>query len=381
MRLETALVHAGEIRPRIGGAVAMPIFQSSTYEYDGTGDYHDLRYIRLSSTPNHQALHAKIAALESAEAALVAGSGMAAISATLLSVLSAGDHLIAHQTLYGGTHDLITKDLPRMGIEHTFVDADDPSSWSRALRPTTRAFYVETITNPLLEVVDLRAVAAFCRERRLVSIVDNTLATPVGFRPIEHGFDLVLHSATKYLNGHSDIVAGAVAGAADRVRTVKHKLDHLGGALDPHACFLLHRGIKTLALRVRHQSESALTIAHFLEKHPAVARVHYPGLKSHPRHARAREWFRGCGGLLSFELRGGLTAAERFVSRLTIPAVAPSLGGVEALVTRPATTSHAGLSPDERARRGIGDGLVRLSVGLEAAEDLVGDLGQALGDG
>jgi cystathionine beta-lyase/cystathionine gamma-synthase len=380
MRLETAIVHAGEIRPRIGGAVAMPVFQSSTYEYDGTGDYHDLRYIRLSNTPNHQALHAKIASLESAEAALVAGSGMAAISATLLSLLSAGDHLVAHQTLYGGTHDLITKDLPRMGIEHTFVDADDPSSWAGALRPTTRAFYVETITNPLLEVVDLRAVAAFCREQRLTSVVDNTLATPVGFRPIEHGFDLVLHSATKYLNGHSDIVAGAVAGAADRVRAVKHKLDHLGGVLDPHACFLLHRGIKTLALRVRHQSDSALAMARFLEKHPAVASVHYPGLESHPRHARAREWFRGCGGLLSFELRGGLAAAERFVARLTIPAVAPSLGGVETLVTRPATTSHAGLSPDERARRGIGDGLVRLSVGLEAADDLVADVAQALSE-
>jgi cystathionine beta-lyase/cystathionine gamma-synthase len=378
MRLETALVHAGEARPRIEGAVAMPVFQSSTFEFDGAGDYHDVRYIRLNNTPNHVVLQAKLAALESAEAALVAGSGMAAISATLLSLLSNGDHLLAHHTLYGGTHDFVTKDLPRMGVEHTFVDADDPASWGKALRPTTRAFYVETMTNPLLQVVDLPGVARFCREHHLASIVDNTCATPVNYRPVEHGFDLVVHSASKYLNGHSDIVAGAVAGKAERVKAAKHKLDHLGGTLDPHACFLLHRGLKTLALRVRHQGESALALARFLEGHSAVSRVHYPGLESHPRHARAREWFRGCGGLLSFELAGGLPAAARFLARVTLPVSAPSLGGTETLVTRPATTSHAGLSPAERAKLGIGDGLVRMSVGLEATEDLVEDLGRAL---
>jgi cystathionine beta-lyase/cystathionine gamma-synthase len=378
MRFETALIHAGEHRPRIEGAIAMPVFQSSTFEFDGAGDYHDVRYIRLNNTPNHTALHAKLAALESAEAALVAGSGMAAISATLLSLLSQGDHLLAHRTLYGGTHDFITKDLPRMGVTCAFVDADDPATWAKALRPTTRAFYVETMTNPLLEVVDLRGVAAFCRERSLTSIIDNTCATPVNFRPVEHGFDLVLHSATKYLNGHSDIVAGAVVGKAGLVHAAKHKLDHLGGTLDPHACFLLHRGIKTLALRVRHQSESALRLARRLEQHPSVARVYYPGLESHARHARAREWFRGFGGLLSFELKGGLPAAERFVGRVELPANAPSLGGVETLVTRPATTSHAGLTAEERAGLGITDGLIRLSVGLEATEDLIEDLEQAL---
>ncbi len=379
MRFETALIHAGEQRPRIEGAVAMPVFQSSTFEFDGAGDYHDVRYIRLNNTPNHTVLHAKLAALESAEAALVAGSGMAAISSTLLSLLAHGDHVLAHHTLYGGTHDFLTKDLPRMGIEHTFVDADDPGTWAKAVRPTTRAFYVETMTNPLLEVVDLRGVAAFCRERRITSIIDNTCATPVNFRPVEHGFDLVVHSASKYLNGHSDIVAGAVVGKADLVHAAKHKLDHLGGTLDPHACFLLHRGMKTLALRVRHQSESALRVARFLEQHPAVTRVHYPGLESHPRHARARELMRGFGGLLSFELKGGVAAAEAFIGKVVLPANAPSLGGVESLVTRPATTSHAGLSAEQRARLGIAEGLVRLSVGLEATEDLVEDLGQALG--
>jgi cystathionine beta-lyase/cystathionine gamma-synthase len=380
MRLETALIHAGEQRPRIEGAVAMPVFQSSTFEFDGAGDYHDVRYIRLNNTPNHTVLHAKLAALESAEAALVAGSGMAAISSTLLSLLAQGDHVLAHRTLYGGTHDFLTKDLPRLGVEHTFVDADDPPAWAKAVRPTTRAFYVETMTNPLLEVVDLRGVAAFCRERRITSIIDNTCATPVNFRPVEHGFDLVVHSASKYLNGHSDIVAGAVVGKADLVHAAKHKLDHLGGTLDPHACFLLHRGMKTLALRVRHQSESGLRVARFLEQHPAVARVHYPGLESHARHSRARELMRGFGGLLSFELKGGVAAAEALIARVVLPVNAPSLGGVESLITRPATTSHAGLSAEQRGRLGIADGLVRLSLGLEATEDLVEDLGQALAE-
>jgi cystathionine beta-lyase/cystathionine gamma-synthase len=379
MRIGTKVVHAGAPHPRIAGAVAHPIFQSATFDYDGAGDYHDVRYIRLSNTPSHTVLHARLAALEGGEAALVTASGMAAIATTLLSLLRAGDHLIAHRTLYGGTHDLVTKDLPRTGVEHTFVDADRPETWAKALRPGTRVFYVETMTNPLLEVVDLDAVAAFCRDHGLVSVVDNTCATPCNYRPIEHGFDLVLHSATKYLNGHSDIVAGAVVGRPPLVTGVKHKLDHLGGSLDPHACFLFERGLKTMALRVRHQNESALAIARTLECHAEVTRVHYPGLESHPRHARAKKWFAGCAGLMSFELRGGLAAAERFLERVKLPANAPSLGGVESLVTRPATTSHAGMSAAERDELGITDGLVRLSVGIEATEDLIEDLTGALG--
>jgi cystathionine beta-lyase/cystathionine gamma-synthase len=209
-------------------------------------------------------------------------------------------------------------------------------------------------------------------------VIDNTCATPVNCRPLSRGFDLVLHSATKYLNGHSDIVAGAVIGRTDRVGAIKRKLDHLGGSLDSHACFLLHRGLKTLALRVRHQNETTLGLARFLERHPAVAHVNYPGLESHPRHARAREWLSGMGGLLSFELKGGLAAAERFFARATLPACAPSLGGTETLMTRPATTSHAGLAPDERRDQGIADDLIRISVGLEAPEDLLADFGQAL---
>ncbi|MCY1079446.1 PLP-dependent transferase [Archangium sp. miwbw1] len=250
-----------------------------------TGSYHDVRYIRLNNTPNHASLHAQLRAMEGAEAALVTASGMAAISTALLSVLSSGDHLLVQNGLYGGTHDFIAGDLPKFGITSTSIDATDPSSWEAHLRPNTRAIYVETMTNPLLQLADYEAVAEFSRRKGLVSLIDNTLATPINFRPIERGFDLSLHSCSKYLNGHSDIVAGAVLGREEWVNRVKHRLDHLGGSLDPHACFLLSRGIKTLALRLRAQSQSALEIARFLEKHPAISRVNYPGLESHPQHA------------------------------------------------------------------------------------------------
>jgi cystathionine gamma-synthase/cystathionine gamma-lyase/cystathionine beta-lyase len=378
MRPETLLVHAGEPRPRVGGAVAMPIFQSSTFEETEARGYHDIRYARLSNTPSHEALHAKLAALEQAEAALATASGMAAVSATLLSLLRAGDHVLAEEGLYGGTHDLMTHDLPRLGIAVTFVPGDDPAAWREAATPRTRVFYLESMTNPLLRIADLRAAAAFARERDIVPVVDNTFATPLGFTPLRNGFDLVLHSATKYLNGHSDLIAGAVMGTSARVREVKRTLDHLGGSLDPHACFLLQRGLKTLSVRFRQQCASALAVARALEQHPAVARMNHPGLESHPHHARARELFAHSGAMLSFEPRGGAPAAERMFSRLSIPLHAPSLGGPETLVTRPAASSHAGLSAQERARIGISDGLVRVSIGLEAADDLIEDFAAAL---
>ena len=376
--LETKLIHAGEPEPRIEGAVSMPIFQSVNYEYTGEGDYHSLKYIRLSNTPNHVAVHHKLAASENAEAALVTASGMAAISTALLAVLSAGDHLLVQDSLYGGTHGLITKDFPGFGIEFDFIDADDPGSWKLKLRPHTKAIYVETMTNPLLEVGDLQAVVEFARSHGLVSMIDNTFASPVNFRPAEWGFDLSLHSCTKYLNGHSDIAAGAVIGGSSLVEKVKHHLDHLGGSLDPHAVFLLHRGMKTLALRVKYQNESTLKIAQFLEGHPAVIRVNYPGLESHPRHQRAEGLFNGFGGVLSFELKGGVSAAERFMRHASLPISAPSLGGVETLVTRPATTSHSGMSSADRQRLGITDSLIRLSVGIEATEDIIEDFDRAL---
>ena len=377
-RIETKLIHAGEPDPRIEGSVSMPIFQSAMFEYAGETDYHDLKYIRLNNTPNHDAVHAKLAALENAEAAIVTASGMAAISTALLTVLSAGDHLLAQNSLYGGTHDFITKDFADFGLSYDFIDANDPASWKEKLRPNTKAIYVETMTNPLLEVADLKAIAAFARENNLVSLIDNTFASPVNFRPAEHGYDISLHSGTKYLNGHSDIVAGACIGSADLIGKIKKKLDHLGGSMDPHAVFLLHRGMKTLALRMRYQNESAMRIAHFLEGHPAIERVNHPGLESSRGHRHAVDLFDGFGGMLSFEIKGDAHVADEFMRNTTLPIVAPSLGGVETLITRPAITSHAGMSAEDRESLGITDGLIRLSVGIEATEDLIADFEQAL---
>lgn len=376
--IETKLIHAGEPDPPILGAVSMPIFQSAMFEYKGEKSHHELTYIRLNNTPNHTVLHEKLAALENGESALVTASGMAAIATTLLAILSSGDHLLAQDCLYGGTHDFLTRDLPGMGISFDFIDGNDPGSWKSKLRRNTRAIYVETMTNPLLQVIDLRRVVAFAKEHDLVSVVDNTFASPVNFRPPEIGFDLSLHSCTKYLNGHSDIVAGAVIGRRRFVERIVLKLNHLGGSLDPHACFLLHRGMKTLAVRMKHQNESALRIARFFQDHPSVLRVNYPGLENHPAHRRAEELFDGFSGMLSLELGGGVEAAERFMAGTTLPVVAPSLGGIETLLTRPATTSHSGMPPDERRRLGIADGLIRLSVGIEATEDLIADFAQAL---
>ena len=376
--IETKVIHSGEPRPRISGAVVMPVFQSATYQYAGEKSYDDVRYIRLNNTPNHLALAEKLAALENAEDAVVTASGMAAISTSLLTFLGKGDHLLAQDCLYGGTHDFVTRDIKGFGISYDFIDGNKPESWKRNLKPTTKVIYVETISNPLMQVPDLEAVVSFAKSHGLISMIDNTFASPVNFRPLEMGFDLSLHSATKYLNGHSDIVAGAVIGKSNLIEKVTHKLNHLGGSLDPHAAFLLHRGIKTLALRVKQHNESALQIAQFLEKHGDVARVNYPGLESHPNHERAKRLFDGFGGMISFELHDGVEGAESFMRAARLPAVAPSLGGVETLVTRPSLTSHSGLSPEDRRRLGISDGLIRLSVGIEATQDLIEDFEQAL---
>jgi cystathionine beta-lyase/cystathionine gamma-synthase len=378
MHLDTKLVHAGEPEPRHHGAVVLPIFQTAMFETQGDEEYHDIKYIRLNNMPNHVALHKKLAALENAEAALVAASGMAAISTALLTVLRQGDHLLIQDCTYGGTDSFVTHEFANFGIEYDKFDAADPDSWHAKLRPTTRAIYVESIANPVMSVADVAAAAAFAREHGLVSMIDNTFASPVNFRPAEWGFDLSLHSCTKYMNGHNDIVAGAVIGRADLVEEIRHKLNHMGGTLDPHACFLLHRGMMTLALRVRHQNVSALAIARFLEEHEGVARVNYPGLISNAHYERAAEFFDGFGGMLSFELRGGVSAAERMMERVRLPLIAPSLGGVTTLMTCPAKTSHRLLDPVERHRIGVTDELVRMSVGIESTEDLIDDLREAL---
>ena len=381
--LETQLIHAGEPRPRIQGAVSIPIFQSATFECSDEVEskqdsYYKVKYIRLNNTPNHQVLHEKLAILEKGEDARVTSSGMAAISTALLTVLSSGDHLLAQRGLYGGTYDLITKDFRSFGISCDFIDGGDPDSWERKLKSNTRAIYVESVTNPLMQVGELQALVEFAKAKGLLTLIDNTFPSPVNFRPIELGFDLSLHSGTKYLNGHSDIAAGAVIGRGELIEQIDHRLAHLGGTLDPHACFLLHRGMKTLALRVKYQNQSALRIAGFLEEHPSVARVNYPGLKSNAAYQRACRWFDGFGGMLSFELKEGLLGAKRFIRELRLPVEAPSLGGVETLITRPATTSHSGMDAAERQKSNISDGLVRLSVGLETSEDLLDDLEQAL---
>jgi cystathionine beta-lyase/cystathionine gamma-synthase len=371
-RLDTRLIHAGEVRPGKDGAVVLPIYQSANYEFAGESDYNDLKYIRLNNSPNHVALHQKLASLEGAEAALVTASGMAAITAALLASVGHGEHLLAQGCLYGGTHTFLTQDWPEFGRTASLIDLSRPESWAARLTPSTRAIYVETISNPLMQVFDLDKVVEFARQHKLIALIDNTFATPIHYRPLEHGFDLVVHSCTKYLNGHSDIVAGAVVGSGERVRRVCHLLNHLGGSLDPHACFLLHRGLKTLAVRLRHQTATALEVARFLEQHPAVKRVHYPGLPSDPSHQLAQRQLDGFGAMLSFELLEP-ERADAWMQATHLPVVAASLGGVESLVTRPATTSHSGLSVDERRAAGIDEGLIRLSVGLEDPQDLIED--------
>ncbi|MEM8963504.1 MAG: PLP-dependent transferase [Acidobacteriota bacterium] len=376
---DTQLIHTGELRPRVHGAVSLPIYQSATFEGGGAGEgYHDIRYIRLNNTPNHDVLHGKLAALEGGEAALVTASGMAAITTAMLSVLVPGGHVLIQESLYGGTLGFVLDDLPAFGIEVDFIDSRDPDSWVALRKANTRAIYVEAMSNPMMEIPDLAAVTAFAREHGLVSMIDATFASPVNFRPLENGFDLVLHSATKYLNGHSDIVAGVIAGGVERITAIRHRLDHLGGSLDPHACFLLHRGLKTLGLRVERQNDNAQRIAEALDRHDAVEAVHYPGLAHHPDHATAKRYFAGCGGVLSFRPKGGVELAARVVEQVRLFVSAPSLGGVESLITRPVTTSHAGIEPAIRRRLGITDDLIRLAVGIEHVDDLIADLDQAL---
>lgn len=376
--IDTRLIHAGEPRPGIEGAVVLPIFQSANYEDAGKEDYDDIRYIRLNNTPNHEALAKKLAALEGADAALVTASGMAAITTSILTVVGAGDHILFSRHLYGGTHSFVADELPRLGIAVDLIDPEHPDSWAALVRPETRAIYVETISNPTMRIPDLEAVVTLGRERGLVTMIDNTFTSPVNFRPAEVGFDLSLHSATKYLNGHSDIVAGAAIGRSDLIDDIRRRLNLLGGSLDPHTCFLLGRGMATLALRVKRQNETAMALASLLDHRPQVASVNYPGLESHPGHDRARRLFDGFGGMLSFELAGDSEMADRFIAALEIPIPAPSLGGVHSLVTRPAATSHAGMSADERQAVGVSDGLIRLSVGIESAADLTADVEQAL---
>lgn len=390
---DTRAVHAGapageaSVQSRACRPALTPIHRSTVYGFPaGLGadaDAPPVVYPRLSNLPNQLRLAEALANLESAEAGLVTASGMAAISTLMFSLLRPGDHLLAHAALYGGTHGLITGELASWGVSHTFVDTTDPSAWRAALRPNTKLLFTESLTNPMLEVPAHREVVAFCREHGLVSVIDSTFATPVVFRPFELGYDVVIHSATKYLNGHSDVVAGAILSSRDTLARVKPHLDHFGGMLDPQAAYLLHRGLKTLALRVRRQNENAMVLALTLSRHEAVKRVNYPGLPEDPHHDRARDAFAGAhfGAMLSLELTGGVPAAVAMCERLRLFLHAPSLGGVESLVTRPVTASHRTMPKARREALGVSEGLIRLSVGIEDPADLVADVEAALATG
>ena len=376
MGLSTRAVHAGDPPPLAGQTITTPIVQTSTFfsESEGAGE---VRYTRYGNNPTQIALERRIAALEGAERCVVTGSGMAAMSAALLGRLRAGDHVLAASALYGGTRTLLDRELVRLGIERSYADFT-AAGWEEQVRRETRVILVETPSNPLLRVVDLRPVAELAAAREIALVVDATFATPINLRPLEHGVDLVVHSATKYLAGHSDVTAGAVLGSADALEPVRARMRSLGSALDPHAAWLVERGIKTLAVRMERHNRNGMVVAEWCAQHPRIARVHYPGLPSHPDHALAARLLDGFGGMMGIELQGGAGAAGPFVRALRIAKVAPSLGGVETLVSEPRYTSHAAMSSEQRAALGIPDGFVRFSLGIEDAEDLVADLAQAL---
>jgi len=371
----TRAVHSGAPPRQPDAPVVTPIYQSATF-HTAAMPAAEVRYTRYGTNPNHIALAARVADLEGAEAALALGSGNAATALSLLACLRAGDHVVAARSLYGGTISLLVDELPRLGIEATFVESG--GDWASALRPDTRALFMEVPVNPTMRVPDLRPVGRLAHQHGIPLLVDATFATPINLRPLEHGASIVIHSATKYLGGHSDIIAGVVAGRADLIDAIRAKLKTFGPVLDPHAAWLLERGIKTLAVRMARHNENGLAVSRALEAHPAVSAVHYPGLASHPDHATAVELLDGFGGMLSLVVRGGDEAALRVLDRLRLLCVAPSLGGVETLVSMPRFASHAALSREERHELGVVDGFIRVSLGIEDAADLIADLEQAL---
>jgi methionine-gamma-lyase len=380
----TLAIHVGEDRFHRDASVGVEISRTANFTFSSTeemkrwaeGKSPAYIYTRYGN-PTLTVAEKKIAALEGAEDAVVAASGMAAISNALLSVLKAGDEVIATRQLYGGTYRMMRDVFPRLGIVVRHVETD-LAGIERLVNPRTKALYIETPTNPTLRLVDLHKAVAFAKEWDLISLIDNTFASPVLQKPIEMGFDLALHSATKYLAGHSDVIAGAAAGREALIKEIRHMIIYLGGSMDPEAAFLLIRGMKTLEVRVWRQCATALTLAKYLEKHPKVARVHYPGLASHPDHRLAKRQMRGFGGMLAFDLKGGLTAARRFCDRARIFLMAASLGGVDSLAVLPIYTSHYDMSLAELRAAGVEPGTVRVSVGLEDSEDLIEDLRQAL---
>lgn len=388
--LSTRVVHAGEKRVKPHHAITTPVVQTSTYTFENTRDLVDYMEARLwgdetereeygrYGNPTVAAAEAKLANLDSGEAACLFSSGMAAVTTTLLSLLSTGGHVIMTDDCYRRTRQFVTKFLARYGVEATQVPMGDYEALEAAIQPNTKVILSESPTNPYLRVLDLEKLVAIAKKHNIKTIVDSTFATPINQRPLEYGVDFVVHSATKYLGGHNDLLAGVVIGSNYMISAIRDTRGILGDILDPHPAYLLLRGLKTLELRVLRQNETADKIAHFLAKHPAVRRVYYPGLVSHPDYEVAIEQMTGFGGVVSFELETDLEGTGRFIDELRLPYIGPSLGGVESLVEQVAIISYYELSSEERAEIGISDSLVRLAVGIESADDLLADLAQAL---
>lgn len=375
--LSTTAIHGGAERALPGTGVVPPVVQSVNYVQE-TGTSEGLLYTRYGNTPNAIRLQKRLALLEGAESALVLASGMGATACSMLALLRHGDHMVSSSWIYGGTRRLFTEDLPGMGIEVTFVNPMEPRAWRKALRKNTRVIFIESPVNPTCRVLELAPLKQLATSQGLALVIDSTLASPVNQRPIEHGVDVVIHSATKYLNGHHDILAGVVCGSEPFVDEVRRKMAIWGQAPDPFACWLLERGLKTLEVRVKRQNETAQRVAEWASTRPEIAKVHYSGLPSHPDHEIAKTTMTGFGGMLAIELRGGGPAALRFLRKLEVFTHAASLGGVDSLVIEPRYSSHEHMTSEERAKIGIPDGFVRVSIGLENAEDLILDLEQAL---
>ncbi len=380
-RAETEAVRGGTDLHKKNGPVSTPIYQTSTFEAIDMEEqvratYTDRFYTRYGN-PTHTVAEKAIAELEGTDAALLFASGMSAITTTILSLLKSGDHIVAQRDIYGGATKFLTQWLPKFGVEVTLVDTTDYQQHEAAIRPNTRLLYLESPTNPTLRVVDLKRVAALAQKRGLVTLVDSTFSTPINCRPSEHGIDLIMHSGTKYFGGHADIICGIIAGREDLVRSIHATRTTLGCNMDPHAAWLLLRGIKTLAVRVHRQNENALRVAQFLKTHPKVRSVNYPFLEGHPQRALAMQQMHGGGGVLSFEIDGTGEDACHFAEALELFTLAPSLGGVESLVTIPVITSHAMIRSEEREKMGVTKQLIRLSVGIEHVDDLMADLEHA----
>jgi cystathionine beta-lyase/cystathionine gamma-synthase len=375
--LSTIAIHGTPHRRPDWSPVAPSLHQSSTFT-NPIGSDDEVLYSRYGNNPNQLELAGKYAMLEGADASIFVASGMGATALAHLAVLRPGDHLISSTWIYGGTQKLFDEELGRYGIEVTYVSPDQVRLWRKSVRKSTRAIFVETPTNPLMRVIDLGPIAYAAEEYGLALLVDATFASPINFRPLEHGADVVITSATKYLNGHSDVIAGAVAGSTSFVEEVTRLMRIWGQAIDPHAAWLIDRGMRTLSVRMERHNLNGMAVAQWAEQHAGISKVHYPGLPSHPDHQHAKAVLGGFGGMVGLELKGGAKVAERMLKRLKLIAHAPSLAGVETLVSEPRLTSHKGIGVEGRAKIGIPDGFLRLSCGIEDAGDIIADLEQAL---